>query len=247
MVVDKKTFKELKKQGGGLGSKLMITVIFENGIDEINKGSNGNLFVMNNGIYYDIVLGQKIFLDFKELKNIAIEDSKLVLYTVAERLVFKSSNINALVKMQNLVASIIGSDIADKNIVKKEFKEQKIEAKEQKQKESERATVSNYRGNSANKKSFFGRMVEQGNANLEKKQEEKQYQKDRIKQLERDHIPYCPKCKSTNITYLSNRKRLSLGRTVVGGTIGGVLTGGLGVAAGATMGGLSSNKQKKGL
>ena len=232
MLVDKKTFKELKKQGGGLGSKLMITVIFENGIDEIKKGSTGNLFVMNNGIYYDIALGQKIFLDFEELKDIAIEDSRLVLYTVAEKIVFKSNNINSLVKMQNLVAGIIGSDIADKNKAKQEFKVEKLKE----------YTIEG----SANKKGFFDRMVEQGNANLEKKQEEKQYQKDRIKQLEREHIPYCPKCKSTNLTYVSNRKKLSLGRAVVGGAIGGVLTGGLGAAAGATMGGLSSDKQKKG-
>ncbi|KOF56615.1 MULTISPECIES: hypothetical protein [Clostridium] len=79
-----------------------------------------------------------------------------------------------------------------------------------------------------------------------KKREEKEYQKERIQQLKKEHIPYCPKCKSTNITYLDKRKKLSLGRAAVGGVVGGVLTGGLGAAAGATMGGLSSNKIKKG-
>lgn len=80
----------------------------------------------------------------------------------------------------------------------------------------------------------------------EKEREEKEYQKERIQQLKKEHIPYCPKCKSTNITYLDKRKKLSLGRAAVGGVVGGVLTGGLGAAAGATMGGLSSNKIKKG-
>lgn len=79
-----------------------------------------------------------------------------------------------------------------------------------------------------------------------KKRLEKEYQKDRLKQLKKDHVPYCPKCHSTNLTYIAKRKRLSLGRAAVGGVVGGALTGGLGAAAGATMGGLSSNKMKKG-
>lgn len=79
-----------------------------------------------------------------------------------------------------------------------------------------------------------------------KKRLEKEYQKDRLQQIKRDHVPYCPKCHSTNLTYIAKRKRLSLGRAVVGGAVGGALTGGIGAAAGATMGGLSSNKMKKG-
>lgn len=77
------------------------------------------------------------------------------------------------------------------------------------------------------------------------KEQEKHYQKDRIKELKKEHVPYCPKCKSTSLTYLDKRKKLSLGRAVVGGAIGS-LAGPLGTAAGATMGGLSSDKIKKG-
>jgi Zn finger protein HypA/HybF involved in hydrogenase expression len=76
---------------------------------------------------------------------------------------------------------------------------------------------------------------------ISKKQAEKQYQKDRLAQLKRDHVPFCPKCKSTNLTFVD--KKLSLGRAVVGGAVG-TLAGPLGVAAGATMGGLSSKKGK---
>lgn len=67
---------------------------------------------------------------------------------------------------------------------------------------------------------------------VSKKQEEKQYQKDRIKELEREHIPYCPKCKSTSLTY--QNKKLSVGRAVVGGAIMGPV--------GAAVGGLTSKK-----
>lgn len=73
----------------------------------------------------------------------------------------------------------------------------------------------------------------------------KRLEKEKLNELKKNHIPFCPKCHSTNLTYISKRKRLSLGRAVVGGAIGSV-AGPLGTAAGATMGGLSSNKLKKG-
>ncbi|WP_349406739.1 hypothetical protein [Clostridium perfringens] len=67
---------------------------------------------------------------------------------------------------------------------------------------------------------------------LSKRQAEKRYQKERIAQLRRDKIPYCPKCHSTSLTY--QNKKLSIGRAVTGG----VLFGGVG----AVVGGLSSKK-----
>ncbi|NOW85296.1 hypothetical protein [Clostridium beijerinckii] len=71
-------------------------------------------------------------------------------------------------------------------------------------------------------------------------------ERQRVKELKKERIPYCPKCHSTSLHYIEKRKRLSLGRTVVGGGLGAVLTGGIGAAAGAVLGGLSSNKMKKG-
>lgn len=79
-----------------------------------------------------------------------------------------------------------------------------------------------------------------------KELEEERQEKQRIKQLKKSNVPYCPKCYSTNLVYTAKRKKLSLGRAAVGGVVGGALTGGIGAAAGATMGGLSSNKLKKG-
>lgn len=76
---------------------------------------------------------------------------------------------------------------------------------------------------------------------LSDKAKEKEYQKARIAKLKKDHVPFCPKCKSTKLTFVN--KKLSLGRAVVGGAVG-TLAGPLGTAAGATMGGLSSKKGK---
>ncbi|EOU1903152.1 hypothetical protein GZ979_001399 [Clostridium perfringens] len=67
---------------------------------------------------------------------------------------------------------------------------------------------------------------------LSKRQAEKQYEKERLEQLKRDKIPYCPKCHSTSLTY--QNKKLSIGRAVTGG----LLLGGVG----AVVGGLSSKK-----
>ena len=67
-------------------------------------------------------------------------------------------------------------------------------------------------------------------------QEKKLEEKERIKQMDSDGIPYCPKCKSASVQYVERRKQLSLGRAAVGGA----LTGGLGAAVGA----VTSNKRK---
>ena len=67
---------------------------------------------------------------------------------------------------------------------------------------------------------------------ISKQQEEKQYQKERLKQLKRDHIPYCPKCKSTSLTYAN--KKLSISRAVTGGILLGPI--------GAAVGGITSKQ-----
>lgn len=67
---------------------------------------------------------------------------------------------------------------------------------------------------------------------LSKRQAEKQYEKERLEQLKRDKIPYCPKCHSTSLTY--QNKKLSVGRAITGKILFG--------EEGAILGGLSSKK-----
>lgn len=76
---------------------------------------------------------------------------------------------------------------------------------------------------------------------MKEQEEKKQYEKERLDQLKRDKIPYCPKCHSTNITFV--KKGVSLGRSVIGGAIGSVVPG-VGTAAGALLGGLTGGKGK---
>ena len=65
--------------------------------------------------------------------------------------------------------------------------------------------------------------------------QERNNEAERIKNMKKQGIVFCPKCHSTSIT--AQNKRLSIGRAIVGG----VLVGG----AGAVLGGLSSKKFKK--
>ncbi|MDH5076073.1 hypothetical protein Cp4440_02214 [Clostridium perfringens] len=68
---------------------------------------------------------------------------------------------------------------------------------------------------------------------LSKRQAEKIYQKERIAQLKRDKVPYCPKCKSKSLTY--QNKKLSVRRAITGKILFG--------EEGAILGGLSSKKE----
>ncbi len=61
----------------------------------------------------------------------------------------------------------------------------------------------------------------------EQKKAEEQELKDKIKQMDKDGIVYCPKCYSTQIT--ANKKGFSLGKAAAGSLIaGGVLLGAVG-------------------
>lgn len=215
MIVDKTKFKELEKQGGDC--KLMITAYHESGLNLIKENEIGNLSIRGNGIFYDISFGKKSFISLESITGATIENGKLVITTDIEeeyKIVFRSSFAHSILKMQNLIAESIGMELITKDEVKRQVKEEKEKIitekkaiKEEKRKEA-----------------------------LVKYREEQKREQDRLKQLDRDHIPYCPKCHSTSITYVEHRKKLSIGRAVVGGAIAG--------APGAVLGGLTSKKVK---
>lgn len=149
------------------------------------------------------------------------------------------SNVEIELDNENIVIENINSTFLDAflKLLKKEFiskKEyelnKKNKLKEEKQREFERIMASNPELSEETK-----RNIEKAKSvpkELSKRQKEKQYQKDRLKQLKRDHIPYCPKCKSTSLTYIN--KKLSIGRAVTGKMLFG--------SDGAILGGLTSKK-----
>lgn len=69
--------------------------------------------------------------------------------------------------------------------------------------------------------------IESAKEKREAKKEEKQELKDRIKQMDKEGIVYCPKCYSTQVT--ANKKGFSLGKAAAGTLIaGGPLLGAIG-------------------
>ena len=67
-----------------------------------------------------------------------------------------------------------------------------------------------------------------------KDMQEKQLQEiARIKEMDEQGIPYCPKCKSPSVQFLDRRKKLSVGRAIVGSVVG---------PAGTVIGALTSKK-----
>lgn len=66
----------------------------------------------------------------------------------------------------------------------------------------------------------------------EPRKSKREEQKERLQQLKKDKVAYCPKCTSTSLT--TTNKKLSIGRAIVGGVL---LNG-----TGAILGGLTSKK-----
>ena len=54
--------------------------------------------------------------------------------------------------------------------------------------------------------------------------------------MKKEGTAHCPKCKSTSIQYVERRKRLSVGRSIVGSAVAGPL--------GAAVGAVTSKKYK---
>ena len=81
-------------------------------------------------------------------------------------------------------------------------------------------------------KELAEKSMEAAKEKREEKKADQQELKDRIKQMDKDGIVYCPKCYSTNIT--SNKKGFGVGKAAVGA----IATGGIGLLAG----GIGKNK-----
>ena len=76
------------------------------------------------------------------------------------------------------------------------------------------------------KKSFWEKAKEEANRQKIQTIREKEERKERIKQMDRDGVAYCPKCYSTSLS--GNKKGFGIGKAVVGAWA----TGGIGLVAG---------------
>lgn len=86
--------------------------------------------------------------------------------------------------------------------------------------------------NQKGKVGFFNQINKEAKEQVLTKAEQEKEKKERLIKLQKEGIPYCPKCKSTSLT--TTNKKLSVGRAVVGGALLG--------GTGAVLGGLTSKK-----
>lgn len=209
MILDKKSFKQLEKDGGGTLRSLNTMAVYLSGYEEIKSNLSLNMYILSNGVFADIALGKKIYFSYDSIKDVTAINKDLkfkVFENDAEKEVtFRVVGIVPIEKYYNKIRE-------NANL---EFKE------------VEKVSITEQIKNSVEENKQV-----KGVNQLSKRQLEKQ----RIKELKEDHIPFCPKCHSTSLQYVENRKKLSLGRAVVGGALIG--------PAGAVLGGLTSKKYK---
>ncbi len=122
MLVSKEEFKVLKQEGGGIrGVRAMITV-------NSNLGS-GNIYVMSNGIFFEVTFKEKRFIAMDSIDNITINGVNLhISYETQEKLTLVCKSEKDAVKFYNEYALFNNLD----SIALKDIKEQdKIRKREQ--------------------------------------------------------------------------------------------------------------------
>lgn len=174
MIIDKDTFKELKKDTFGIFNTVSTLARFEFGYSEFKHGESFNLTLVKSGVLCDFVFKPKIYIAYDDIKDVSIDDEKLILK------IFEEDNY------KDIVFKIEKADILEKTYLALRqhcnlgYKEYFIEAK----------------------------------ANEEVKVSKRKEEKERIKNLKKEKIPYCPKCKSTNIS--TTKGKVGVGKAVVG-------------------------------
>jgi hypothetical protein len=126
MIVDKKQFENLRQQAGGvINYETTVLATLESGLEPIDKDQIGNLFIMSNGIFFDIISGRKYFISLENIIGSTIENGKLLMTTGIngeDVIIFSdNSNENHLLGIQNLLAKSTGDRaVTIVNIEKKE-------------------------------------------------------------------------------------------------------------------------------
>lgn len=213
MIISKEEFKRLEKEGGGKFKALYSVAILEYGYSEIKIGTSLNIYIMNNGVFGDVVLGKKIYISYSIIKEVELSNNKLIID-------IEEDNIN-----KKIVFKIMSNQEKIYNTIRQNANLEYKEIERQSFKEKLKEELENTKN--SNKENIDVKITE----------------RERIKQLKKENIPYCPKCHCTNLQYVENKKRLSIGRTILGGAVGSLIIPGGGIA-GSVLGGLTSKKVK---
>lgn len=200
MKVDKKRFKELKKESGGIAKlECALVIKVKNGFGlQNNKTCNFNIYP--NGLYFDFTFGDKIYISMNDIKNIKRVDKIIEIYmNNNEDIELEISKEKDIVKAYNLIvdyAKLMISKIVDTEKIKKEEEWEKYKEDQKRLKELHKQNMDQMRA------------------------------REQMRESE-DNTVRCPKCGSTSIT--ANKKGFSLTKGAAGvlaaGAIGVVAAG----------------------
>lgn len=184
-------------------------------VDILIKSVGKKVIINPNGIIISKTIGKDLEIPLRNINDISYIEG---VSNKAGFLYINFINSNGELKKEDIVFNYVYNDIVDE-VVK---------------------GISNYLKNPDNplvikqkeKVGFFNQINKEAKKNVITKVEQDKEEKERLLKLQKEGVPYCPKCKSTSLT--TTNKKLSLGRAAVGG----VLLGG----TGAVLGGLTSKK-----
>lgn len=181
---------------------------------ELIKGVGKKLNIDDDSIIVSKTIGKDVAIKLKDIVNIDYEEGTMS----KNGLINIRWNENGKLLKENFMFRCFSNDIAKEFVnginkfLEDTSKELIIEDKE--------------------KVGVFQQLNRESKEQIENRVKDKQEEKERLTKLEKQGIPYCPKCHSTSIS--TANKKLSLGRAAVGGALLG--------GTGAVLGGLTSKK-----
>lgn len=181
---------------------------------ELIKGVGKKLNIDDDSIIVSKTIGKDVTIKLKDIVNIDYEEGTMS----KNGLINIKWNENGKLLKENFMFRCFSNDIVKEFVngvngfLEDTSKELIIEDKE--------------------KVGVFQQLNRESREQVETKLKSKQAEKEKLIELEKQGIPYCPKCKSTSLT--TANKKLSLGRAAVGGALLG--------GTGAVLGGLTSKK-----
>lgn len=219
MLVDKKKFKELRKEAGGFLSPECTAVAKILDAPDLKKVETCNIEIYSNGLYLSFLWSYKLYFpmnDFKEVKydcnviEIYLEDRKMIKFEIGkEKDLLKFNEVlhkylgNKVGQFNYDNKSSLGGTNQEKILDKKSNKERVIKEKQERKAEMERLRNA-------------GRTVSP-------------YKQPSNQPVQDNNIARCPKCGSTSLS--ANKKGFSLAKGAVGvATVGvyGAVAAGLG-------------------
>lgn len=181
---------------------------------ELIKGVGKKLSIDDDFIIVSKTIGKDVTIKLKDIVNIGYEEGTMS----KNGLINIKWNESGKELKENFMFRCFSNDIVKKFVngvnrfLEDTSKELIIEEKE--------------------KVGVFQQLNRESREQVETKLKSKQAEKEKLIELEKQGIPYCPKCKSTSLT--TANKKLSLGRAAVGGALLG--------GTEAVLGGLTSKK-----